>query len=167
MASKRINELEDAPAGTGTGAELNDYFLVLDKGSSIESERKPITDLTGPINEKVDAGDVLTKTNTTIYNPTLDYHPATVKHVDDRFIFVSYTWGDVSGLVTKTVSIGANIGTSNYIVLPTIVSPYNPDIFIFPPVISNRTTTSFGVTLAESSAAGIQNVNMEFLLIKR
>lgn len=41
------------------------------------------------LNGKVGTSTVLTKTNTTEYAPTQDYHPATKKYVDDKFNGIS------------------------------------------------------------------------------
>lgn len=49
--------------------------------------------------------DVLTKTNTTSYTPTADYHPATKKYVDDAVGAVSTT---VSELTDTTISSPSN-----------------------------------------------------------
>ena len=39
--------------------------------------------VTHKLSEKVNASDVLTKTNTAAFTPTGDYQPATKKYVDD------------------------------------------------------------------------------------
>lgn len=42
--------------------------------------------VTNAINDKANIVDVLTKTNTTVYTPTANYHPATKKYVDDNSV---------------------------------------------------------------------------------
>ena len=48
---------------------------------------------------------MLTKTNTTSYTPTGDYHPATKKYVDDTLSNVS---GDLTGLTDTSISSPTN-----------------------------------------------------------
>lgn len=49
------------------------------------------TDLQTALDAKANTSDVLTKTNTTSYTPSANYHPATKKYVDDAIAWVD-TW---------------------------------------------------------------------------
>lgn len=42
--------------------------------------------ITNALTDKANVVDVLTKTNTTQYTPTANYHPATKKYVDDNTV---------------------------------------------------------------------------------
>lgn len=53
-------------------------------------------DLMGLLNEKSSKEEVLTKTNTTAYAPSLNYHPATKKYVDDKYADRN-KWGQITG----------------------------------------------------------------------
>lgn len=53
-------------------------------------------DLMELLNQRVLATAVLTKTNTTAYTPTTDFHPATKKYVDDVFTN-NNSWGQITG----------------------------------------------------------------------
>lgn len=72
----------------------NEFFAF----SDMQSAKFNLVDKTREYNtsrsvtKKVSAEQVLTKTNTTEFTPTSDYHPSTKKYVDDK----------VTGLVTKT-----------------------------------------------------------------
>ena len=53
-------------------------------------------DLMGLLNERPIKEEVLTKTNTTAYSPSLNYHPATKKYVDDKYADRN-KWGQITG----------------------------------------------------------------------
>lgn len=64
------------------------YIAVSDPKGSTEELKTYITDYINQINEtlietKADKNNVLEKDNTEAYTPTLEYHPATKKYVDD------------------------------------------------------------------------------------
>lgn len=79
--NSRIKNLTDNAPGGITG--LSGYYMVLDKNGDTNARKKPITDLTSVIEDKADESDVLTKTNTTSYTPSSNYHPATKKSSED------------------------------------------------------------------------------------
>ena len=56
-------------------------------------------DLKGQLDSRPVKTDVLTKTNTTAFNPTADYHPATKKYVDNAFA-EGASWGQIQGELT-------------------------------------------------------------------
>ena len=53
--------------------------------------------LTGEITSHYHDSRYLSKTNTSSFTPTSDYHPATKKYVDDLFPNLSYSAGDIVG----------------------------------------------------------------------
>ena len=65
------------------------------------------TDLNTALTAKADASSVLTKTNTTSYTPSANYHPATKKYVDDKVTVVSWnSW------TTYTIKVSSSAPTS-------------------------------------------------------
>ena len=63
------------------------------------------TTLQGELELRANVSDVLTKTNTTSYTPTANYHPATKKYVDDS---ISGFSTDLSGLSDTTITTPAD-----------------------------------------------------------
>jgi len=73
-----------------------------------------ITTYNSGIALKANLTDVLTKTNTGVYIPTLDYHPATKKYVDDVVISTNNVWKRISGTIYPYVNNdNVNIGTGS------------------------------------------------------
>lgn len=54
--------------------------------------------------------DVLTKTNTTSYNPTQNYHPATKQYVDNKLSEGS-SWGNISGEIEDQLDLQNELST--------------------------------------------------------
>ena len=52
--------------------------------------------ITSSLNTKANSSDVLTKTNTTAFTPSSNYHPATKKYVDDNKVSVDAALSDSS-----------------------------------------------------------------------
>lgn len=67
------------------------------------------------LDDKADELDVLTKTNTTVYTPTADYHPGTKKYIDDQdesystVTVTPNTGGTVTAVNLKAYRHGASI----------------------------------------------------------
>jgi len=81
---------------TGLGIPAQDTTYTFD-GTYNASTNKvaTVSTVTNAVSGKANSSDVLTKTNTTSYTPTSDYHPATKKYVDDNIrsnvMFVTIT----------------------------------------------------------------------------
>ena len=65
-------------------------------------------------NSKVNTSDVLTKTNTTSYTPTANYHPATKKYVDDWL-----AWKQASLTAWENIEINSNVISANNLFIIT------------------------------------------------
>ena len=90
-----ITNSNDTMAATLSGEELkiaekdNDYKYARISANDVEvktyytDETNDPVFVTHKLSEKVNASDVLTKTNTAAFTPTGDYQPATKKYVDD------------------------------------------------------------------------------------
>lgn len=95
------------------GKWLNDELHVLDNTVQNVAARIPTktSQLTNDSNY-VTTNNVLTKTNTTVYNPTDNYHPATKKYVDDKVAagagsntnFVDFDFSKVNALTTQSTA---------------------------------------------------------------
>lgn len=59
--------------------------------------------------EFVFTGDVLTKTNTSAYTPTKDYHPATKKYVDDKILVRNVDGTILNKWINNTVITGETV----------------------------------------------------------
>lgn len=60
-----------------------------------------VSTVTNAVSGKANISDVLTKTNTTSYTPTADYHPATKKYVDDATAGIT---SNLSSLTDTTIT---------------------------------------------------------------
>lgn len=99
--------------------------------------------------------------NTSSYTPTLDYHPATKKYVDDNggdlLTKGSTLLGDIpAGTTPITVNIN-DVGTTSYMVVYTIEDSITTSSFSTS--IGTKTATSFDLQIKELSA-GVQNVTL-------
>lgn len=95
------------------GKSLNDELHTLDNTVQDVAARVPtkVSQLTNDSNYLTSAR-VLTKTNTTVYNPTDNYHPATKKYVDDKVAagsggnnnFVDFDFSKVNALTSQSTA---------------------------------------------------------------
>lgn len=87
---------------TGLGIPAQDTTYTFD-GTYNASTNKAATvsTVTNAVSGKANSSDVLTKTNTTSYTPSADYHPATKKYVDDATAGITT---DLSGLTDTIIS---------------------------------------------------------------
>lgn len=126
---------------------------------------------------KADKTDVLQKDNTTIYDPTTDYHPATVKYVNDQIANAQFGEGSVyDGLDSHSTeqALSANMGrvvdgkisdlagtgrtTETVKTNADNITQLNTDKLDKASVVANLTTNSDTAPLAAS--AGIMARNM-------
>ena len=63
---------------------MNEYVLTNTGGEVQIAITDALTTLPSQISAKANSSDVLTKTNTSAFTPTANYHPATKKYVDDN-----------------------------------------------------------------------------------
>ena len=71
------------PSQVSDTAYANTWDWVTDTAPSKNAVYDKISTMDTTIGDKANTSDVLTKTNTTSYTPTANYHPATKKYVDD------------------------------------------------------------------------------------
>lgn len=93
MANERISSsnVPDAPV------DLTGYYIAVDNPANESFSKVPASDIyvdayteeevDDLLDLKANLTSVLTKTNVTTYNPTSDYHPATLKTVLSRFVY--------------------------------------------------------------------------------
>lgn len=62
-----------------------------------------VNEINSGLSSKANSADVLTKTNTTAYTPTADYHPATKKYVDG--IAHGAIWGNLTGTLADQTDL--------------------------------------------------------------
>ncbi len=132
-----------------------------------------ITGINTALTTKANTADVLTKTNTSVYAPTNDYHPATKAYVDANSILLKGTLdvGDVASAQNEmTVSLGVTLPDANYMVIATLAEKdtsvphwYNPGVIF---CIHTKTTTSFKVQLREIESRQ-QSLVLDWILIKK
>ena len=97
-------------------SSTNEFF----KFSDMESVKYNVVDKTREYNnsrsvtKKADTDQVLTKTNTTAYTPTADYHPVTKKYVDDNRVTKTSELTNDTGFLTEHQSLDG-LATETYV----------------------------------------------------
>lgn len=87
---------------TGLGIPAQDTTYTFDGTyNSSTNKAATVSTVTNAVSSKANSSDVLTKTNTTSYTPTADYHPATKKYVDDATAGIT---SNLSGLTDTTIT---------------------------------------------------------------
>lgn len=117
------------------------------------------------------SGSVLGVSNTSIYTPSANYHPATKKYVDDNTItplFKGYTEiGDItSGRREVTIALGVTLSTANYVVFVELYDNNSGSSLGVHRVkwgTNAHTTTSFKLIMEESEAV-VQNLRANFII---
>lgn len=102
---------------TGGGGGTSDHSLLLNRNLADQHEIGAITGLSALLDTKANLAlldDYLSKTNIAPYEPTLDYHPATKKYVDDNAGGASSTYTGtpdvtVGGFEAGTTYTGLNM----------------------------------------------------------
>lgn len=101
------------PLSARQGKSLQDEITVLE--NNIQDLQTSIPTKTSQLTNDsnyVTTNNVLTKTNTTVYNPTDNYHPATKKYVDDKVAagsggnsnFVDFDFSKVNALTSQSTA---------------------------------------------------------------
>lgn len=101
------------PLSARQGKSLQDEITVLE--NNIQDLQTSIPTKTSQLTNDsnyVTTNNVLTKTNTTVYNPTDNYHPATKKYVDDKVAagsggnsnFVDFDFNKVNALTSQSTA---------------------------------------------------------------
>ena len=99
------------------GKSLQDEITVLE--NNIQDLQKTIPTKTSQLTNDsnyVTTNNVLTKTNTTVYNPTDNYHPATKKYVDDKLnniSIVEFDYNLVNALTNTSTTEEVNAAFAN------------------------------------------------------
>jgi hypothetical protein len=109
-----------------------------------------------PVLYQTSSGAVLGVSNTAVYDPTANYHPATKKYADEngggRIISGVEHLGDWSGLgATKTVTIGATLANNSYKVFGELFEATGKLGFY---VVKSKGTTSFDISIKSDSDTG-------------
>lgn len=115
------------------------------------------------------AGGGLRVTNTTLFTPTTDHHPATKKYVDDRderILKGTYHVGDI-GSGSTAVTITHNKGNQNYVISIALVTPNaqagDDNINMQWWRILQRNDNTFTMTLYET-AGQVQDVYIDWVI---
>jgi hypothetical protein len=162
MADERIDGLPT------TAGDVKTFLFIMDKNGELSAVQVPYADMLAAIESDIDLSSFAVKTNVLELNnsdpftPNATYEPATKKYVDDKNVFGTFAFGDIAGTATKTVTIGETLPSTNYHVSLTIVQP-NGVLTIWPPLVINKTTTTFDILIAESGT-GTNNVNFEWMI---
>lgn len=107
------------PLSARQGKSLQDEITVLE--NNIQDLQTSIPTKTSQLTNDsnyVTTNNVLTKTNTTVYNPTDNYHPATKKYVDDKLngnsiSIVEFDYNLVNALTNKSTTEEVNAAFAN------------------------------------------------------
>lgn len=107
------------PLSARQGKSLQDEITVLENNiqylqTSIPTKTSQLTN----DSDYVTTNNVLTKTNTTVYNPTDNYHPATKKYVDDKLndssiSIVEFDYNLVNALTNTSTTEEVNAAFAN------------------------------------------------------
>lgn len=107
------------PLSARQGKSLQDEITVLENNIQDLQTSIPtkVSQLTNDSNY-VTTNNVLTKTNTTVYNPTNNYHPATKKYVDDKLngssiSIVEFDYNLVNALTNTSTTKEINAAFAN------------------------------------------------------
>lgn len=117
--------------------------------------------------------EVLELTNTTVFAPTTNYHPATKKYVDDATLLKvrasgTKTIGDVPDAgSTYTFTIGSTLASNTYLIMMTVISNGTAaNDLVYAPTIRARTTTSFDVFLKPVNTVTVENINIDWIIFQ-
>lgn len=107
------------PLSARQGKSLQDEIIVLE--NNIQDLQTSIPTKTSQLTNDsnyVTTNNVLTKTNTTVYNPTDNYHPATKKYVDDKLngssiSIVEFDYNLVNALTNTSTTEEVNAAFAN------------------------------------------------------
>lgn len=107
------------PLSARQGKSLQDEITVLE--NNIQDLQTSIPTKTSQLTNDsnyVTTNNVLTKTNTTVYNPTDNYHPATKKYVDDKLngssiTIVEFDYNLVNALTNTSTTEEVNAAFAN------------------------------------------------------
>lgn len=107
------------PLSARQGKSLQDEITVLE--NNIQDLQTSIPTKTSQLtndSDYVTTNNVLTKTNTTVYNPTDNYHPATKKYVDDKLndssiSIVEFDYNLVNALTNTSTTEEVNAAFAN------------------------------------------------------
>lgn len=107
------------PLSARQGKSLQDEITVLE--NNIQDLQTSIPTKTSQLTNDSNyatTNNVLTKTNTTVYNPTDNYHPATKKYVDDKLngssiSIVEFDYNLVNALTNKSTTEEVNAAFAN------------------------------------------------------
>lgn len=110
----------------------------------------------------------LSKSNVILYSPTLDYHPATKKYVDDIYLTKgTVVVGDINTDKNISVAFSSSISTSDYVVVGHLVSKganWSDDNDVFW-MVKNMTASGFELLLKEQSPQG-QDLDFKYKILK-
>lgn len=112
---------------------------------------------------KANTADVLTKTNTEVYTPTADYHPATKKYVDDDLPTVDI--GQTTTGAEGTSASVVNSGTSRHPILDFTIPKGDTGAaagFDTPTAIANTLAPGSSATASVVSSGDATNKKFDF-----
>lgn len=121
------------------------------------------------------SGAVLGVANTTIYEPTSPYHPATLKSITDRIAAIqayatymdaglahgSEVIGDIDESSNKegTISLGVTLSNTNYRILCEVYEPNGQPVYV---TIKAKTTTNFTYHVTAAYNSAVQSVTLNW-----
>ena len=107
------------------------------------------------------SGAVLGVANTTIYNPTSDYHPATKRYADKGLVSGSTVIGDIDGTSNKEgdISLGVTLSNTNYRVFIEVYDPTGQPSYV---TIKTKYTDRFTYHILAAFSSGTQNITLNW-----
>jgi hypothetical protein len=166
MADERIDGLPT------TAGDVKTFLFIMDKNGELSAVQVPYADMLDAIEGDLNLSQYAVKTNvleldnTTPFLPTGDNQPATKAYVDDR-MFAGKKTGGVNYTGLQTVILNVTLPNTNYSAFVSIVSngTNNRDNDYAPPVITNKTTSTFDFFL-EKSTGETTDIDIDWAIIR-